>query len=193
MYSEILANATSFIAMVLIASGYFFNRKSLYLFFQSAGISFLVLSYFFSLEYFAMLGVSVALIRTLVFYAYERKQKNAPYVWSFAFCSVTVVLYIACLKINGGTFCRLDAVYLFALCGYAFVFRIRNVKTVRFLCLFPTAICVVYNTFIDAPVFSVLSYIFELSANVISIILYYYATNIKITEIPRRNKNEQSN
>lgn len=191
MCSGILANVTSFIAMVLIASSYFFNRKNKYLFFQVAGILFLVLSYLFSFEYVAMLGVSVALVRTLVFFVYEQKEKQAPFVWSVMFCFATFVAYIVCVKLNDGKTNRLDTLYVVALCLYAFVFRIKNIKTVRLMCLLPTTMCVIYNIFIGAPVFSALSYLFELLANIVSIAVYYYATNIKISDEHKNYRNSK--
>ncbi|MBE7068431.1 MAG: hypothetical protein E7381_03920, partial [Clostridiales bacterium] len=53
--------------------------------FQSAGIVFLTVSYLFNEAFFAMLGLLLALTRTLVYYSYERKEKVVPLWLGIAF------------------------------------------------------------------------------------------------------------
>ena len=150
--NETLAFIVSFIAMVLIAASYFFKKKEKYLLFQLLGIVFLMLSYFFTGEFFAMIGLGIAIMRTLVFFLYEKKEKTAPLL---------------------RTAKPADIIYLSALFGYAFVFRIRNIKTVRFAVLIPTTLSIVYNVVIEAVPFVIISYAFELGANIVSIFKYH--------------------
>ncbi|MBQ8374041.1 MAG: hypothetical protein IJX98_00510 [Clostridia bacterium] len=67
----------------------------------------------------------------------------------------------------------LDILCLSALVMYAFIFRIRNLKIVRFTMLIPTVLSILFNVLINAAVFATLTYVFELSANVISIFKYH--------------------
>ena len=64
-----------------------------------------------------------------------------------------------------------DIMYLLGLVGYAFVFWIRDLKTVRFLATIPTALSVLYSVLIRAVPF-IVSYSFELGANLIAIAKY---------------------
>lgn len=170
---ETLAFIVSFIAMVLIAASYFFKEKEKYLLFQLIGIVFLMLSYFFTGAFFAMIGLGIAIMRTLVFFLYEKKGKTAPLWIAFLFCGLSALAYFI---VNFGilqTAKPNDIIYLLALFGYAFVFRIRNIKIVRFTVLIPTVLSIVYNVAIGAVPFVIISYTFELGANIVSIFKYH--------------------
>ncbi|MBR2646048.1 MAG: YgjV family protein [Clostridia bacterium] len=163
----------SFVAMVLIASSYFHKKKSLYLLFQSIGIVFLMASYLFDGSYFAMIGLVVGLTRVLVYYYYEKRDKTAPLFWPFIFTGLTIVVY---LIVNVGILHSVkfeDIVYLTALAFYAFTFRIRDLETMRYMVTIPTALSVLYNVLIGATVFVIISYVFELGANIVSILKYH--------------------
>lgn len=169
MQNASLAFIVGFIAMTLIASSYFLPKKSLFLGLQACGLGFLVLSYFFTGEYFAMIGIGVGLARTLTFYRYESKEKNAPTALSYLFSFLTVCAYFIVNLGVLGTAKPLDCIYLVALVVYAFIYRIRDLQTVRLLSLIPTALCVIYNIWNDGVVFVVVSYAFELCANLFSL------------------------
>lgn len=173
MPNETLAFIVSFIAMVLVASSYFFKQKKLYLAFQASGIVFLILSYLFTGEYFAMIGLSIGLARTLLFFDYERRNKSAPIGLAFFFAGVTLAAYFI---VDFGILGRakpLDILYLSALVLYAFVFRMRDLKRLRFAVLAPTSLSVLYNILSGAVPFVIVSYSFELGANIVSIFKYH--------------------
>ena len=75
----------SFIAMMLIASSYFWKKKSGFLLFQSMGMVFLMISYCLDGLYFPMIDLTVGLARSLIFFAYEKKDKEAPIFWPYLF------------------------------------------------------------------------------------------------------------
>ena len=173
MENELLKYISSFIAMALVGSSYFFKKKSLYLLFQFLGIIFLILSYFFSLEFVAMIGLIVGLARTLTFFLYEEKGKNANIWWAVLFSALTIGAYFLGSHLKGENKGYYDLLYVVGLCMYAFIFRIRDFRIVRFTCLVPTVLSIVYNVLILAPIFNVLSYLIELIANIVSIFTYY--------------------
>jgi len=159
--------------MALIASSYFFTAKKTYLFFQSLGIVFLISSYLFGGQYFAMVGLFVGLLRTLTYYAFERNGKLAPMELAVFFSVLTVVSYGFVNFFLLKTSQPLDLLCLTALVLYAFIFRIKDLKKLRFLVLLPTALSIAYNALIGAAVFTVVSYCFELGANILSIFKYH--------------------
>lgn len=168
-WEEIAAFVVSLFAMVLIASGYFFEKKSVYLFCQAAGIVGISLSYFFTKEFFAMIGLGIGLVRTLVFYGFEKRDKPAPIYLASIFASLSLLAY---LIVNVGVLHSakpVDLLCLAALILYAFIFRIRDMKKVRYLALIPAALSIAYNLLVQATVFVVLSYAFEFASCLVSI------------------------
>ena len=173
MDSPVLSLITSFIALGLIIFSYFTKKKELYLFYQMTGIIFLTSSYFFGLQFFAMVGLGISVVRALTYFLYERKDKKAPLYFAFLFSFLTIASYFIInlwiLKIAR----LIDIVFLIATCFYAFIFRVRNLKTVRFWVLIPTTLSILYNTASGAAFFVSLSYVFELTADIISIFKYH--------------------
>lgn len=172
MTAEEWSLITSFIAMILIASSYFWGNVRGFLLSQSSGIVFLMFSYCFDKLYFPMIGLSVGLLRTIIFYGYEKKNKLAPIIWPFIFTGMSVVAYLIINVAILGTKEWYDAIYLVGLVMYAFVFRIRNMEVLRYAITIPTALSILYNVVSGAAIFAVISYGFELCANIGSILKY---------------------
>ena len=173
MENRILALIASFIAMAFVILSYFVRKKQYYLLFQLLCISFLIVSYFFSLQFFAMIGLAVGLFRTITFFVYEKKGKKAPIYWPIIISALTLTSY---LIVNYGilqTAQPLDILCLVALIMYAFIFRMRNLKHVRFMMIIPTVLSILFNVFTHAVLFATLTYVFELGANVVSIFKYH--------------------
>ena len=173
MENRVLALIASFIAMVLVVLAYFVKNKERYLLFQLLCIVFLIISYFFTVQFFAMVGLSVGLCRTLIFFLYEKKGQKAPIELAFLLSLATVASYcIVNLWILKDAQ-PLDLLCLAGLISYAFIFRIRDLKTVRFLMIIPTVLSILFNVLTHAALFATLTYVFELSANAISIFKYH--------------------
>ena len=92
---------------------------------------------------------------------------------SFLFAGLTVLAY---LVVNLGiqkTAKLEDLLYLVAKVFFAFTFRIRNLKTLRFVTLIPTTLAVIYNFLCNTTVFVILSALFEFGAVIVAIFRYY--------------------
>ncbi len=187
MENRILALITSFIAMLLVILAYFTRKKSRYLLFQLLCIVFLIISYFFTVQFFAMIGLFVGLLRTSTFFIYERKNTTAPILASIIFSILTIASYITVNLIILKDAKPLDLLCVFALICYAFIFRIRNLKIVRFTMIVPTVLSILFNVLTNAPIFSVLTYCIELSANLISIFKYHILKSSKTNKIATKN------
>ena len=173
MENEVLSLIASFIAMAMVAISYFVRKKELYLLFQSLCSTFLILSYFFAVNYFAMVGLMIALFRSLVFFAYEKRDKLAPIWLCFLISGLTLVSFFViniCILEEAKP---VDILHLVALVLYAFIFRIRSLKVVRFTMLAPTALEMAYTIASSAAIGAVLTYVFELAVNVISIVRFH--------------------
>ena len=163
----------SFIAMSLVILSYFTRKKERFLLFQSLCIVFLIVSYFFTAQFFAMAGLAVGLFRALIYFAYEKKGRLAPLFMPFLLSGMTLASYFIINFAILGTSDPLDVLCLTSLVCYAFIFRVRNLKLVRFLMLAPTLLSVLFNLLTEAAFFTFLSYLFELGANVVSIFKYH--------------------
>lgn len=167
-----LALVMSFIAMSLLIGSYFFKDRTYFLLFQSLGIVFLILSYLFDGLYFAMIGLMVGLSRTFSYFLYEKTHTRAPVSLAVLFCMLTLAAYAVVNLWILKNPAPVDIINLAALCGYAILFRIKNVKLMRYLILLPTALSVLYNVLCGAAVFVAISYVFEIAANIYAIVKF---------------------
>ena len=193
MYNYPLALTASFISTVFVGASYFVTKKSLYLTFQALCIVFLIASYFFTAQFFAMVGLALGLARTLIFYVFEKRDKVAPIWVAFALSAATLTSYFI---VNLGilkTAQPLDLLCVTALIMYAFIFRIRNLKIVRFTMLIPTVFSILFNTLTGAAFFASITYVIELTANVVSIYKYHIKNENEETQnVSKENTNENS-
>ncbi|MBO7297638.1 MAG: YgjV family protein [Clostridia bacterium] len=172
MKNEILSLTAGFLAMLLIGGSYFFTKKKYYLFFQASGIVFLMASYLFDEAFFAMVGLGVALVRTLVYYAYEKRDKFTPLWVGLLFVALTVLAYVIVNLWILKTAKPIDIICVASLVAFALVVRIRDLETVRYLVLLPIVLSIVYNAFSGAAVFVTVSYSFELVMSILAICKY---------------------
>ena len=163
----------SFIAMMLAGGSYFLKKKSFYLIFQFGALLFLVLSYFFSGSYVPMIGLIIALLRTFIFYLYERKDKTAPLYIAFILSTMTLIGCLTINKLSNKQFKPIDTLYIISAICYIFVFKVRNLKIVRFTILIPLTLSIIYNSIAFTTPFIIVSYSFETIASIVSIFKYY--------------------
>ncbi len=176
------AFAVSFVAMLLIGGSYFHKKKSLYLAFQAMGIVFLMASYLLTKEYFAMVGLGIGLARVLTYFFYEKRDQDVSLFWPILFSVLSVLAYAIVNLCILQTVKAADVLYLVGLIAYAFVFRVRNLTVMRYLSLIPTCLSVIYNVWIAAVPFVIVSYAFEFTATVVAIVKYRYFTKEKSEE-----------
>ena len=189
MDNPILALIASFITMAFIVISYFVRRKTLYLLYQMLGLAFLVVSYFFTMQFFAMVGLGIAILRVLTYYFLERKGKNTPLYLAVIFTAMSVVAYLVVNLWILKDAQPIDILFLIATAFYAFIFRMRNLKAVRFWVLLPAGLSIMYNAVSSAAIFALLTYIFEFSADVVSIFKYHIIGERKSKS--KNNKQEQ--
>ena len=112
------------------------------------------------------------LSRTITYFCFEKKDKTIP-AWIVVINCVVlflnyVVVNICILKTANIT----DILLAISFCLYAIVFSFRNLQTVRYAITIPLALTVLYNILINAPIFTVISYSFELVVAIATIIYY---------------------
>lgn len=188
MQNKTLSLIAGFLAMLFVGTSYFFTQKRKYLFFQATGIVFLILSYLFDGAYFAMIGLGVALMRTLVYFGYEQKKKITPVWVAVAFSLITVFAYFIVNWWILHAVKTIDLICVASLVGYALVLRISDLNKVRYLVLLPISLSIVYNAFSGTAVFVTISYSVELVMSVLAIFKYQIFTKRK-TEVTTNETN----
>ena len=167
-----LSIISSFFALCFAVSSYFFRKRTYYLLFQSLCIVFLILSYFFDGNYFAMVGLIIGLCRVLIYFLYEQKNAVAPVWVALLICLATLASYCVVNLWILKNAQAIDILNLVLLWLYAVIMRIRNMELLRWLILIPTLLAVVYNVLCGAAVFAVVSYVFEACANLYAVIKF---------------------
>ena len=184
---ENLALVASFFAMLSVGTAYFMKRKNAYLFCQGTCLVFLILSYLFNAQYFAMIGVAIGLLRTIAYFIYEQKDCVAPLYVPILAVLLSLASYFIVNYAVLQTAQPLDILCLLSLIGYAVIFRIRDMRLVRFLAFIPIILAIIFNTLTRAPIFTSITYIIELTVNVISIYQYYIKPKKQTEEIANEN------
>lgn len=190
MTKDEAALIVSFIAMALVIVSYFLKKKSLFLMMQTGAVVFLLLSYLFTGEYFAMIGMGIGLVRSIVYFYYERKEKIVPLLWMIGICLATVAAYFI---VNFGILGKakpLDLLYVVAMVLFAVSFRIRNLKIMRKMTLIPISCAVIYNIFASSTPFVIASYSLELLSNLAAIVKFEIYDTWKLRKSLKEKDNE---
>lgn len=174
MYSEPLSLIMSFIGMAFAVSSYFVRKKNVFLIMQGGAILFLALSCLFKLHYLPVISYALALIRVVVYYIFEKANKNVSFWLKTFFALLNVGAYFAVNLASGVLFNPIDLLLICANIFYAYVFGIRNIKIMRFVFMIPTALCIAYYLLTYAAIFVIISYSFELVANCTAICYFKY-------------------
>ncbi len=178
MITELSAQVVSFIALLLIVLSYFASKKN-YLLLQTLGMGGLLLSFLLKASFFAMVGMGIGIARAVTFFVYEKRGKNAPLALSFLFAFLNVAAYLIVNVWIQGSAKPEDILYLLSLVCYAFTFRIRERRTLLYTTLLPTAFGLAYTIVSFTTVFVLISYAFELLANIVAIVKLHFDKNAK--------------
>ncbi len=177
MYNPFLSQAAGLITLLMMIISYLFKNKSSFLLCQTIGLAFMFFSYMFENEYFAMVALTVSLSRTVVFYVYEKHDKSASIALSILFSVLIICSYVTVNCVMLKTTKTIDLLYLIAQIMYAFIFRIRNIKLVRYTVIIPHVFAITYNVILEGMLFVAISYFLELLADIFSIFKSKYQKN----------------
>lgn len=172
MYSPILVKICSFAAMSSAIGSWFVKKKKLFLVVQSLAIILLAFSNFFNVTFLPVCTYLIAFIRMIVYYSYEKTNKTAPFIIKTIFAVLNVVAYFVLNAISGTLFNPIDLLVMTASVLYAYGFGIRNLQHLRLFFVPPTVMTIIYYAFVPNSIFMLISYSFELCANLVSFAIY---------------------
>lgn len=172
MNDFVISTVASFIALVLYSLSYFFKSKRHYLVLQGSGNVCLAISFLLLGEYFTMVSVVIGILRAVVCYYYEARNRRVP-IWAIVtLCSMIIASFFVVNTLILKTAKPWDILYLVASCLYAVVFTIRNLTVMRYVVLVPHVLSIAYNLIIQSPIFTAISYTIELLVTVVAIIKF---------------------
>ena len=122
--------------------------------------------------YFTMVSALLGVVRGLVYYLYEKKDKKVPWYVIVGLCGSMIASYIIINGVILSSSSPWDILYLIASCMYAITFAIRNIRLMRYLVLIPHVSAVSYNLLSAAPISSAISYGIELIVTLVAIVKF---------------------
>ncbi len=170
MPNEKLSLICSFIALIFAVLSYFVKKKQFFLICQGGSIIFLMLTTFFDMNYFVSLSYLLSITRVITYYVIEQKTgKASPFFVMMIFAVLVVIVFIILSVVNG--YKPIDLLSLTGSVIYVFLFAIRDMQTLRALFVIPTIMFIVYFIITTGPIFTIISYSFELIATVVAFTL----------------------
>ena len=157
--------------MATAISSWFVRNKKLFLTVQSIAIILLALMNFFNAIFLPVFTYLIAFIRMIFYYSYEKSNKSVPFLIKSLFALLNVVAYFVLNAISGTLFNPVDLLIMTASVLYAYGFGIRNLQHLRLFFVPPTVMSIIYFALIPNSLFALISYSFELGANVVSFIM----------------------
>ena len=172
MYNYYLSLFAGLLAMLSAISSYFFYNRLKFLVVQGIALIMLALSFLFIEQYFATASYVICIVRVLVYFLYEKKNQPTPFLVQSFFALLTVCAYFTINVTILKTYKPLDILLMVSGVMYTYVFGVRNLLLLRYLIIVPTAMTIVYNVLVGATPFVIVSYSFEMLANITAIILF---------------------
>ena len=164
----ILSQVFGSVALVLVCIGYFFRKKSHFLFIQIVADIFYAASYMLLGVFSAGVITIISTLRCVLLYFYETKNWN----YKIAFYTMFVVFagYIACGIVFWQSW--LDIIPVVTGTLFTIAYYIKDMNIVRYLCLPPNAMLMVFGLLNKNYVTAILDFI-EFSVLVCAIIKFY--------------------
>lgn len=165
MTQFIISQILGGIALVLVCISYFCNKK-IFLIFQTVANIFYGASFVVSLSLAAGLNTFVSTTRTIVFYLYERKNKNIPYYYIPIYSAIYITIGVIFFK------SAWDIINIIAPILFTTAMTIRKMIVVNFMMLLPNVMYLVFcscNAFYTSAILDAI----ELTVIIVSIITYF--------------------
>lgn len=162
----ILAQIFGGIALILVVISYFLMNKEHFLFIQIIANVFYGLSFIVNDALVAGLNTFISILRVLVLYLYERKDKTPPIY--------LILIFSACYITIGVIFFKsyYDIIVIITPILFTIAMWVKKMQLVRYLMLLPNAILVFYAILNQVYTTALLDLI-EVIAIIVALITYY--------------------
>lgn len=162
----ILAQVMGGIALILTIISYFFVDKRNFFVFNIIANVFYALSFIFSSALVAGINTLISIVRIIILYYYEKKQKTSPIYLIF--------IFIICYLTIGIIFFKdyYDIIVIITPILFTIAMSMKNMQAIRYMSLLPNALLIVYAV-VNQVYTSALLDLLELIAIIIAIIKFY--------------------
>lgn len=162
----IISQVMGGIALILVFISYFLRNKTTFLVFQIVANFFYALSFVFTNALVAGINSLISLIRCVVFYLYNRQNKNIPWFYLLIFS----ILYVTAGIIFFKDYIDIIPMLTPILCTLAMMMK--NMKLVRYFMILPNILLVFYGILCQVYTTAALDFM-EVVAIFIAIIKFY--------------------
>lgn len=158
----IIANIFGFLACITNILMYQSKTKIKMFTYQIIYSVFMLFQFLFLKAYSAFLVSTVALIRGIIFFKYSKKDKEVPK-------KIIVLLIITIILIEPFVYKDLfSLIPLFIGCIYTLSLQIKNIKTIKKICILLSCLWIIYDIHVSAYMG-----IISASLDILSIIVYF--------------------
>lgn len=173
MNIPLLSYVCSFLAMASAIGSYFVKKKQKFIIAQSLALIMFSFAGFFIENFLPVITYMIAFIRMVIYYVYEKADKSSPFILKTIIAVLNVVAYFVINSISGTLFNAVDILLVVGSVMYTYGSGIRNLQKLRLFFIIPSVLTIVYYALIPNSIFSLISYVFELCANLLSFIIYF--------------------
>ena len=167
-----LALIFSFLGMASAASSYLLKKKWQYLVAQGASILLIGVSNLLLGLFYACISSVVSLIRVLVYYDLERKNKEANLYVKLLFTALVIISYVITNVLILKNYMWQDLMLMAINCSFVYIVGIRNLNVLRYCMIAPISLAILYCVLMNVAIFTTFSYGIELVANLVAIVIY---------------------
>ena len=162
----ILAQVMGGIALILTIISYFFVDKRNFFVFNIIANVFYAFSFIFSSALVAGINTLISIVRIIILYYYEKKQKTSPIYLIF--------IFIICYLTIGIIFFKdyYDIIVIITPILFTIAMSMKNMQAIRYMSLLPNTLLIVYAV-VNQVYTSALLDLLELIAIIIAIIKFY--------------------
>ena len=162
----------SFLGMTSAASSYLMKKKWQFLVAQGMSILLIAISNLYLGLYYACISSLVSFSRVLVYYDFERKDKEVPHSIKLLFVALVIISYVITNIIILKNTMWQDLMLMAINCSFVYIVGIRNIKVLRYCMVPPILLAILYCILMKTAVFTTFSYVIELVANLVAIVIY---------------------
>ena len=167
--------------MASAASSYLLKEKWQFLVAQGTSILLIAISNVYLGLYYACISSLVSFIRVLVYFDFERKDKEVNCYIKLLFTALVIISYVITNIVILKNYIWQDIMLMAINCSFVYIVGIRNLKVLRYSMILPISLAVLYCILMNAAIFTTFSYVIELVVNLAAIIIYSQSSKEKDT------------
>lgn len=162
----------SLFGLFAVVASYFLKKRWQFLVAQGSSILLFAISNLSLGLYYAAIASVVSLIRIVIYFILEKKDKSPTFAIKTFFACLVVISYLITNVIILKDYNPWDILLMCVNVSFVYIIGIRNMRTMRYCLLPPIALAFVYGRVVGVAPFNSVSQALEFFANLVAIIIY---------------------